>query len=481
MIYDVIVVGCGVAGLSAALTAAQGGARVALLERADKENRGGSSKYTEAYLRMKSETEVQDDFEDKLARSSTGTIDPELLKMTTTSYDQWPPMLKAYGITDPELITSFADGAPETIAWLKTLGVKFFESSPYITQKHSIRLVPSGGGAALVEAMATAAEKKGVDFCYQTTARSLIQDEQGKVIGVHASHAEGNKDFKGNAVVLASGGYEGNLEMMIKYIGYNAYLTRPVAPGGLYNKGEGIEMALAIGAAPAGQFNSFHTEHLDPRSGIPEASVHVINYFILVNQSGDRFLDEGANLFEHIYDEVSWELLKQEKGIGYLIADSKTLEVKNVLARIKTDKDPIRAKSIKELAAKLEIDPDRLEKTIKGYNQAVQDGEFNSFELDGKCTKGIEPPKSNWAMRIDETDLIAYPIICGNVFTLGGLKITPKAEVVNQDGYPIPGLYAAGETLGLYYGSYVGGTSVLRGLIFGRKAGKEIASRKKQM
>jgi tricarballylate dehydrogenase len=116
-----------------------------------------------------------------------------------------------------------------------------------------------------------------------------------------------------------------------------------------------------------------------------------------------------------------------------------------------------------------------LEETIRNYNAAVQPGEFKPLVLDGKCTKGIFPPKSNWATVIDEKDLRAIPIMCANVFTFGGVKVTPHAEVLNRDGYVISGLYAAGEVMGIYYGSYVGATSVLRGLVFGRKAGEASA------
>jgi tricarballylate dehydrogenase len=124
------------------------------------------------------------------------------------------------------------------------------------------------------------------------------------------------------------------------------------------------------------------------------------------------------------------------------------------------------------LASKIEIDPEKLRKTMKDYNSAVQKGTFEPFHLDGKCTLGIDPPKSNWALPIDLKNLFATPIMCANVFTFGGLKVTSKAEVLNSSGSMIPGLYAAGEVIGLYYGSYVGSTSVLRGLVFGRKAGE---------
>jgi tricarballylate dehydrogenase len=165
----------------------------------------------------------------------------------------------------------------------------------------------------------------------------------------------------------------------------------------------------------------------------------------------------------------------QTGGIAYNIYDSKIKDVPIFEKSIRSDKGPIEAKSIKELAAKLEIEPTNLEKTIKEYNAAVQDGNFDPLNLDGKCTKGIEPPKSNWARTIDETDLKAYPIMCANVFTFGGLKVTPDAQVLSRDGYIIPGLYAAGEIIGFYHGSYIGSTSVLKALVFGRKAGKDAA------
>jgi tricarballylate dehydrogenase len=477
MSKKVVVLGCGVAGLSAAVTAAEEGLQVDVLERSRKENRGGNSRYTEAYLRMKNENELSDDFEDALVASSVGTIDPALQKLTTSAYDKWPGILKASAFTDAELISTFSGGVLEGIGWLKRYGVKFLESTCLLLQRHEPWITPSGGGEAVVEALASAAEKNGVHFHYETTGLDLIQGEKGEIKGIHAwSKSDGKRDFPAQAVILASGGYEGNSEMMTRYLGPNAYLTRPICQGGLNNKGEGIEMALRIGAASAGQFDFFHTEHIDPRSGAPEAQVHILNYSILVNQSGKRFLDEGSNLFEFLYDSVGHAIMRQEKGVAYLIFDSKTLEIPNILRRIKSDREPIKATSIKELATKLEIDFAALEKTIKSYNLAVQDGHYNSYDLDGKCTKGIEPPKSNWARVIDENDLICYPVMCGNVFTLGGLKITPNAEVVNRDGWVIPGLYAAGEMTGLFYRSYPMATSFLRGLVFGRKAGKTIAA-----
>jgi tricarballylate dehydrogenase len=472
MDYDVVVVGCGVAGLSAALTAVEEGARVAVLERSTKDIRGGNSRYTEAFMRMPNETEISEDFEERLVNSSVGCIDPKLVQYTLKPYEKWPPMLRAYGFTDPGIIAAFAEGVPPVVQWLKEHGIKFMDTAPFLTQLTQ-RIAPSGGGEAIVEALASVAEQQGVTFYYETTARSLIRGKKGEVSGVHAwSNTGGARDFESKAVVLGCGGFEGNLEMMTRYVGHHAHLTRPTASGGLYNKGEGIEMALAVGAAVSGQWDAFHAEPVDPRSPQPEAAILVFNYGILVNKLGQRFIDEASGLSDVIYEEISRAILRQPGGIAYAIYDSKIEDVPNYKLQIRSDRSPIRAKSVKELARKLEVDPAALTTTIRDFNAAVQEGNFEPLNLDGKCTKGIEPVKSNWCRPIDEEDLISYPIMCVNTFTFGGLKTTSGAEVVNRDGYVIPGLYAAGEIVGMYYGPYVGSTSVLKGLVFGKKAGK---------
>ena len=237
-------------------------------------------------------------------------------------------------------------------------------------------------------------------------------------------------------------------------------------------------MALAVGAAPAGQYDMFHGEPVDPRSPRHEALIAVVNYGILINAHGKRFMDEGSNRYELIYDDVSWTIMRQKLGIAYLVFDRRLFDIPNVRVRIKTDQPPIRASSIAELAKQIGVNPRVLETTIQEYNGAVQAGNYDHTKLDDKHTIGVSPPKSNWAQEIDVTDLYAYPIMCANTFTCGGLKINKDAQVMNRDGAPIPGLYAAGETIGLYYTLYVGATSVLRGLVFGRRAGKKIVAAK---
>jgi tricarballylate dehydrogenase len=220
----------------------------------------------------------------------------------------------------------------------------------------------------------------------------------------------------------------------------------------------------------------FHGEPVDPRSPRHEALVAVINYGILVNRLGKRFFDEGANRYELIYDDASWTIMQQKYGIGYLVFDGRMFDIPNIRTRIKTGEEPFRASSIAALAAQIDAPVAALEQTIRAYNAATVKGAYDTTVLDGLSTRGLEPPKSNWAMPIDEKDLYAYPIMCANTFTCGGVKITKDAEVVNRDGAPIPGLYAAGETIGLFYTLYVGATSVLRGLVFGRQAGRKAAA-----
>ncbi len=117
-----------------------------------------------------------------------------------------------------------------------------------------------------------------------------------------------------------------------------------------------------------------------------------------------------------------------------------------------------------------------LKRTVEEYNRACSPGDYRPLELDGLATKGLEPKKSNWALPIDRPPFHAYPIISANVFTFGGLKVDNEGRVLNGDGEPIPGLYAAGEIIGVYYRNYTGATSVLKGLVFGRLAGRHAAT-----
>jgi tricarballylate dehydrogenase len=475
--FDVVVVGCGIAGLSAAATALQSGARVAIVERSVKDERGGQTRWTEALLRMKSESEVSDDFEAHFARNAGHYLDPELVAETARDWDNWSSIVKTLGFTDPDVITTFASSVGPTVGWLKSFGVKFDFLPTYFITACQPRMAPVGGGLALVEALAGWCEKNGGQFFYETTARALIQDERGGVTGVRCVGAGHTAvDLRARSIVLASGGFEGNPEMLTHYLGPRARYIRPVARGGYYNKGEGIRMALAAGAAACGDYGSFHAEPLDPRSGATEPVVLVFNYGILVNQTGARFVNEAPATVDATYEAITRIIFEQPDGIAYCILDSKIDDVPNWKRSVRSDQPPISAATLPQLAGKLGVDAAELAATVAAYNAACPAGTFKPLELDGLATQpGYVPKKSNWARRIDKPPFLAFPIICGNCFTFGGLKVDSNARVINADGAAIPGLYAAGETIGLYYGTYPGATSVLRGAVFGRIAGNHAA------
>jgi len=478
--FDVVVAGCGIGGLSAAVSAIESGARVAILERATPEERGGNTRYTEAYLRMKSETEVTDDFEAHFAENGGGYLDPALVAETQAPWERWPAIVKALSFADPEVVSAFAAGCGPTVQWLKGFGVRFdFLPTQFLT-KAQPRLLPVGGGLALLEALAGHAEVRGGRFFYRTTAQSLIQDDSGAVTGVRAS-GPGHRpiEFRARAVVLATGGYEGSHEMLTQYMGTRALYLRPVARGGYYNRGEGIRMALAIGAAPCGDYASYHAEPIDPRSGAAEATVFVFPYGVLVNRRAERFIDEASGTVDAVYDGITKTVWAQPEGIAYAILDAGLEDVPNYRLALRTDQPAIQADTVAGLARALGVPAANLEATIAGYNAACRPGAFRPLELDGLATVALEPPKSNWARPLDRPPYRAWPVTASCVLTYGGVKVDSRARVIDCDGEVIPGLYAAGECVGLYYKVYTGATSVLKGAVFGRFAGLDAAMRRR--
>jgi tricarballylate dehydrogenase len=475
--FDVVVAGCGVAGLSAAVSAAEAGARVVVLERAPHEERGGQSRYTEAYLRMKSLSEVTDDFETHLAENSSGYVDPDLVAETARPVGERVASANALSMAEPGFIATFADEAGPTIAWLQGFGLRFdFLPTQFLT-KSQPRLLPVGGGLALVEGLAAQAERLGVRFLYETTATALHMDEERRVRGLVVRSREHGAMLLAGRVVLACGGFEGNAEMLSRYIGPRAAYLRPICKGANFNRGEGIRMALDAGASTAGDFSSYHAEPIDPRSGVSEPSVFIFPYGILVNGNGERFTDEAPGTVDAHYESVTRRIFEQRNGLAHVILDAKHTRVPNCRLAIRTDQPPIVGATLDELAARLRMPADALAATVARYNAACVPGEWKPLELDGLATHGLTPPKSNWALPLDEPPFHAYPIISANVFTFGGLKVDQLGRVLDGDGAPIDGLYAAGEIIGTYYKVYTGATSVLKGLVFGRLAGQDAARR----
>ncbi|HYG43326.1 MAG TPA: FAD-binding protein, partial [Bordetella sp.] len=265
-------------------------------------------------------------------------------------------------------------------------------------------------------------------------------------------------------------------EMLAKYLGPRSVYLRPVCKGGYFNKGEGIAMALEAGAGAAGEFGSYHAEPVDPRSGVSEPSVFIFPYGILVNKSGLRFTDEAPGTVDAYYERVTRRIYEQPEGIAYVVLDQRVKDIPNYRLAIRTDQPAIEADSIAGLAMKLQMPADALQVTVDAYNAACGTGKgYDPLALDGVCTAGVQPPKTNWALPVDRGPFMAYPIISSNVFTFGGLKVNTVGQVLDTDGNVMHNLYAAGETVGMYYTNYTGATSVLKGLVFGRLAGRHLA------
>ncbi|MFI0353395.1 FAD-dependent oxidoreductase [Actinomadura sp. 9N407] len=478
--YDVVVVGGGVAGLSAAVAAAEDGARVAVLERSPEAETGGNTRHTEAFLRMKSAEEVADGFEDALVDDFMGHPDPSVVDDAVLPPRRQSALYRATHTIDPDYVATLAESAPPTLRWMSGHGVRFdFMPTPFLTRS-TTRMAPVGGGLAIVETMGKVARGLGVEFHFETTARRLTFSERG-VSGVFAHTSGGPATFEG-AVVLASGGYQGNAELMARYHGDRALTCRPVARGGNYNKGEGLEMALALGAATAGNFALFHAEPVDPRSGEAEAAIFCFPYGVLINKEGRRFVDEARGTVDAWYERTTRAIQDQTDGIAWVILDQQGLAVPNLMAGVRTDIPPVTAGGIGELASRLGLPVAAVETTIEAYNAACPSSDGfdptipDGLATDGLATDGSVPPKSNWSRPIAQGPFAAYPIMAANVFTFGGLKTTAAAEVVDRDGRSMTGLYAAGELTGLYYSNYTGSTSVLRGATFGRIAGVNAAA-----
>jgi tricarballylate dehydrogenase len=188
---------------------------------------------------MKSVDEVSDDFTEHFAANAGGYLDPSLVHETSKDRDNWPPNLRALSFADPEVVATFAEEAPPTLKWLQGMGVRFEKLEvPFLTSVQP-RMAPHGGGFALVEALATEFEKNGGVIHYNTAAQSLIQNEDGTVTGVRAIGPRNKPlEFCGKAVILGCGGFEGNAEMMTRYIGPRALYLRAMSKGCPYNKGE---------------------------------------------------------------------------------------------------------------------------------------------------------------------------------------------------------------------------------------------------
>jgi tricarballylate dehydrogenase len=277
------------------------------------------------------------------------------------------------------------------------------------------------------------------------------------------------------AVVIACGGFEGSKAMLSEHLGPRGADLPLVAPTLVNNTGDGLRMALDAGAGTAGDFAMFHGEPMDPRSNKPDAVVYAFPFGIVVNEAGERFFDEGTDSFDATFEAFSHEIWKNQNQRAFFIGDQTTLAVEPIQAIILTDVPPVEAETLGALADKLTIARGGLERTVAEYNAAVTPGRFDPRVRDGSGAPGLAVAKSNWAFPLNSPPYIAYPLTCAICFTFGGVRTDAHARLVTPRGTPIPGLYAAGEVVGLYYNRYPAGTSVLRAATFGRIAGAHAA------
>ena len=199
----------------------------------------------------------------------------------------------------------------------------------------------------------------------------------------------------------------------------------------------------------------------------------------MINANGERFLDEGADFRNYTYAKYGRVILMQPGQFAWQVFDDKIIPMLRDEYRIKRV-TKVRAETLKELVNKLDdVNAAKALETITNYNKAVMsEVPFNPNVKDGRGTRGLSIPKSNWANTIDEPPFEAYAVTCGLTFTFGGLKIDTVARVIDTDGLPIPGLFAAGELLGgIFYFNYPGGTGLMNGAVFGRIAGASAGRR----
>jgi len=489
---DVVIVGAGNAAFCAAHAAAEHGVSVLVLERAPREESGGNSRFTAGAFRC-----VYDGVDDLRALMPDLT-DEEVANTDFGTYTQdkfFDDMGRVTEYrTDPDLCEVLITRSKDTMLWMQKKGIRFIPI--YGRQAYKIdgkfkfwgglTVESWGGGPGLIEAHTTIAKKNSVTVAYNARAQSLIAGDDG-VKGIRVKHDGRTVDVKAKCVVLAAGGFQANSEMRTRYLGPGWELAK--IRGTRFNTGDGIRMALEIGAMPTGNWSGCHAVGWDRNA--PEFGdlavgdnfqKHSYPWGIMINADGERFVDEGADFRNYTYAKYGRVILMQPGQFAWQVFDKKIIPMLRDEYRIK-QVTKVRADTLEDLVKRLDdVDAKRALETIKTYNKAVRtDVAFNPNVKDGRRTEGLAINKSNWANTIDEPPFEAYAVTCGITFTFGGLKIDTSGRVIDTDGQVIAGLHAAGELVGgLFYFNYPGGTGLMAGSVFGRIAGTTAGQRAAQ-
>ena len=485
--YDVVVVGAGNAALCAALAARGRGASVLALEKAPEHLRGGNTYFTGGgyrfpYRGLDDIRALIPDLTDEEAR----TIDVGSYPQSQFYEDL---MRVTEGLADPDMTETLVSRAYPTVLWMKDRGLRWVLL--YGRQAYRVGGILRfwggmvaegiGGGAGISDRLFELAVESGCAVQYEAKAWRLLTDRTGRVTGITVRLPDGERDVDAGAVVLACGGFEANPEWRTRYLGPGWEMAK--VRGTRYNTGDGLRMALEIGAQPFGHWSGCHAVQWDiaaPPFGDRKVGdlfqKHSYPLGIIVNVNGERFVDEGADFRNYTYAKYGREVLRQPQRAAFQLFDAKVIDNLRDEYRI-TQMTKATSDSIEGLADALGIDREGLVRTVREYNASIQPGEYNPAVLDGKRTEGISPPKSNWALPLDTPPYVGFAVTCGITFTFGGLRIDPRtAQVQDTEDKPIPGLYAAGELVGgLFYYNYAGGSGLMAGAVFGRLAGEHAA------
>lgn len=451
---DVLVVGGGNAALCAAITAREQGANVLLLESSPEEFRGGNSRHTR---NLRSIHRQANSF-------LTGPyLEDECFKDL---------LFVTKGNTDEEIARFVIQKSEDCVDWMQAHGVRFqppMRGTLHLGRTNAFFL---GGGKALVNAYYETCAQIGVTVMYDsevidldiendTFASAIVQGKDGQFL------------VKAKAVILASGGYQGNREWLRDAWGPKA--DNILVRGTPYDKGRMLRVMMDHGAMTVGAPDQGHCVAIDGRSPRADGGIctriDCVPFSLSVNKNCERFYDEGEEVWPKRYAIWGRLVANQPDQVAYCIIDSKSIDL-----FMPTVFPPVVAGSIRELASAFGLDADKLEKTVSEFNAATNpNGNFNPNELDGLATQGIEPQKTNWARPIDTPPYYGYPLRPGITFTYLSLKLDKQARVLKQDGTPFKNIFAAGElTSGNVLGQgYMGGFGMTIGTVFGRIAGKE--------
>ncbi len=454
--YDIAVIGGGNAALCAAMTAAERGAKVVVLETAPKTYRGGNSRHTRNFRCMHStplgplvEAYGEDEYFEDLLKVTGGKTDEKLARIAIRTSEECLPWMEAHGVR-------FQPSLSGTLSLARTNA--FF----------------MGGGKSLVNAYYRTAGKLGVDVLYEANVTHL-QLEGDRISRVDYTHEGQHRSFAPRAVIVASGGFQADTDWLTRAWGPPAqnFLIR----GTPYNRGVVLADLLDQGVRSVGDPTQCHAVAIDGRApkfdGGIVTRLDCVPFSIVVNKNAERFHDEGEDVWPKRYAIWGRLIANQPDQIGYVVIDAKSLDL-----FMPSVFPPVKADTLEELADKMGLPPEKLLETVTAFNAACGDtSTFHPTELDGVTTSGLTPPKSNWARPITEAPFYGYSLRTGVTFTYLGLKVDEKARCSTENG-PIRNLWAAGETMaGSILGQgYLAGFGMTIGTVFGRIAGREAAN-----